>query len=75
MTQKEVKKFNGQMALIKSAWEQACKRDGIESTSKFVVFSTDNPFAKTHDELMGEFLKLRKDFIETAKFALATEEV
>lgn len=55
---KEAKQLNEQKACVKLAWEHACKHDGIDAASKFVVFSNDNPFAKTHNEQMAEYLKL-----------------
>lgn len=34
---------------LKDLWIKACKHDGIEPSSKFVVFSKDNPWAKKYN--------------------------
>ena len=37
---------------LKDLWNLACKHDGIEPSSLFVVFSKDNPWAKKHNTLV-----------------------
>lgn len=32
-------------------WIKACKHDGIDPTSKFVIFTKDNPWAKKYNTL------------------------
>lgn len=34
---------------LKDLWNKACDHDGIERTSKFVVFSNTNPWAKRYN--------------------------
>lgn len=36
---------------LKDLWNMACKHDGIEPDSKFVIFGTDNPWAKKYNTL------------------------
>lgn len=36
---------------FKQLWVKACEHDGIEPTSKFVVFTKDNPWAKKYNTL------------------------
>ena len=44
-----------------AAWLAACKADGIEPSSKFVVF-TNTTEAAAYNELMGMFLRARQKF-------------
>jgi hypothetical protein len=37
---------------LKDLWNLACKHDNIEPSSKFVVFSTENPWAKKYNTLL-----------------------
>ena len=37
---------------LKDLWNKACEFDRIEPSSLFVVFSTDNPWAKKHNTLV-----------------------
>ena len=37
---------------LKDLWRKACEHDGIDPTSKFVVFSKDNPWIAKHNRLM-----------------------
>jgi len=36
---------------LKDLWIKACEQDGIEPSSKFVVFSKDNRWAKKYNTL------------------------
>jgi hypothetical protein len=36
---------------FKDLWRKACEYDGIEPTSKFVVFSKGNPWARKYNTL------------------------
>ena len=36
---------------FKQLWIKACEHDGIEPTSKFVIFTKDNPWAKKYNTL------------------------
>jgi hypothetical protein len=36
---------------LKQLWIKACKQDGIDPTSKFVVFSKGNKWAKKYNDL------------------------
>ena len=40
---------------IQDAWNVACHHDGIDPSSKFVVFSPDNPAARRYNDLMIEY--------------------
>ena len=46
---------------VQAAWISACAADGIEPSSKFVVF-TNTTEAAAYNELMGMFLKARQSF-------------
>ena len=59
MNRKEADQLNAMKRDIRDSWTVACNHDGIAPDSKFVVFSDDNPAAKRHNELMGEYFKLR----------------
>lgn len=59
MTTKEAQKLNALKLNIQDSWRVACNHDGIAPDSKFVVFSTDNPAAIRHNQLMIEFFNLR----------------
>ena len=37
---------------LEQLWKEACKLDDIEPSSKFVVFSKDNAFAKKYNTLL-----------------------
>jgi hypothetical protein len=37
---------------LKDLWNLACKHDSIEPSSKFVVFSADNPWMKKYNTLL-----------------------
>jgi hypothetical protein len=37
---------------LKDLWRKACEHDGIDPTSKFVVFSKDNPWIVRYNNLM-----------------------
>jgi hypothetical protein len=58
MTTKEANQLNAAKATIKSFWDAACKVEGIDPASKFVVFSNDNLFAKDHNVAMDAYFKL-----------------
>lgn len=47
------------MEWVRLAWVSACKHDGIDPASKFVVFSADNPFRATHEQQTRELIQLR----------------
>ncbi len=59
MTQKEANQLNVKKAEVKAAWFAACLEAGVPTDTKFVVFSNASDLAKRHNELMGEFFKLR----------------
>ena len=44
---------------VRQSWKAACKHDGIEPGSKFVVFSDDNPFVKFKDAAQRELWEAR----------------
>jgi hypothetical protein len=46
----------------KSAFEAACKHDGIPSDTKFAVFSKDNPFVPFVNSGMAEYMQAKQDF-------------
>jgi hypothetical protein len=46
-------------AAYRSAWEAACKHDGIDPDSKFVVFSDDNPFVQFIDPALRHYIETR----------------
>lgn len=46
---------------VQAAWIKACEADGIEPSSKFVVFSNTTE-AAAYNELMGMYLKARQKF-------------
>lgn len=37
--------------LLKALWIRACRFDGIDHNSKFVIFSEENPFIIKRDKL------------------------
>ena len=37
---------------LKDLWRKACEHDGIAPSSKFVVFSNDNPWIVRYNNLM-----------------------
>lgn len=41
--------------LVKATWESACKHDGISPSSKFVVFSNDNPYLPYYEKAVREY--------------------
>ena len=41
----------------KELWNKACDHDGIERTSKFVIFFDNNPWAAKYNEAMGAFME------------------
>lgn len=59
MTQNEANQLNEARQATLTEWAKACKFDGIPTDSRVAIFSDDNPHAKQHNELMGEFFKLR----------------
>jgi len=59
MTQKEANELNVKKAVVKGFWILACAADGVDSDSKFVVFSDTNHVAKMHNKAMAEFFNLR----------------
>ena len=40
--------IDGLLETVRSAWVACCKHDNIDPSSKFCVFSEDNPFAPYH---------------------------
>jgi len=44
---------------VATLWAKACKHDGIDPTSKFVVWSDSNPYAASYNDAMGRLLELR----------------
>jgi len=40
---------------VKRLWESACKFDGVDPASKFVVFSDGNRFAALHDKAVKQY--------------------
>ena len=46
---------------VQAAWIKACEADGIDTFSKFVVFSNTTE-AAAYNELMGLFLKARQAY-------------
>lgn len=66
LTKKEAADLNANQALVRATWAAACEFDGISPDSRFVVFSNTNPHATRHNELMGEFLKLRNRIARNA---------
>jgi hypothetical protein len=40
---------------LKQLWIKACEQDGIDPSSKFVVFSKDNRWAKKYNDLAYAF--------------------
>lgn len=58
LTAKEANQLNESKAIIKVAWLKACAVEGAEPTSVFVVFSTTNPAAIEHNNLMLAHAKL-----------------
>ena len=59
MTQNEANALNTMKQAVRESWISACNLEGIPTDSKFVVFSDANTEAVRHNELMGEFLKMR----------------
>jgi hypothetical protein len=59
MTQKEANQLNLAKIEIRKAWIMACTEAGVPTDTKFVVFNNASALAKRHNELMGEFFKLR----------------
>lgn len=44
---------------VKQLWVKACEFDGIDPTSKFVVFSDSNPWAKKYNQALIAFTLAR----------------
>lgn len=51
---------------VQAAWIKACEADGIEPSSKFVVF-TNTTEAAAYNELMGMYLKARAEYQKQIK--------
>ncbi len=44
---------SGTTYTLKELWAKACEHDNIEPSSKFVVFSDDNPWIKKYNTLLN----------------------
>ncbi|KKN02468.1 hypothetical protein LCGC14_1117450 [marine sediment metagenome] len=42
--------------LLRAIWIKSCRFDDIDPTASFVVFSTDNPYQKRYNKIMGMYL-------------------
>jgi hypothetical protein len=42
---------------LRDLWVKACKADGIDPQSKFVIFSTDNPWMTKYNALAGKLAR------------------
>lgn len=45
---------------LKELWTKACKHDGVDPASTFVVFSKDNPWAKKYNNLAYVIARYRE---------------
>lgn len=45
-------------AEVKILWNRMCRADGIDPKSKFVAFSTSNPYAAQYNEAMARYQSL-----------------
>jgi hypothetical protein len=59
ITNKEANQLNNAKLAVRQAWAAACLEAGVPTDTKFVVFNNASDLAKRHNELMGEFFKLR----------------
>jgi hypothetical protein len=48
----------------KSAFEAACKFDGMPPDTKFAIFSAENPFVPYINKGMEEWFQARRDYLE-----------
>ena len=40
--------------VLAKLWQQACRYDGIDPTSRFAVFSDENPYARLHSSAVQQ---------------------
>ena len=70
-TQKECDQLNASKAQVKALWIRACIVEGIEPTSRFVIFSGDNQAANDHNQAKGVHFdllqRIRKNEARRAK--------
>lgn len=59
MTTKERNNLMDAKAEALRFWNLMCEHDGVDPSSKFVVFSSSNPFTAQHGEAVTAFMKLR----------------
>jgi hypothetical protein len=60
MTNKDISQLKALETKIHEAWSAACQHERIETSSRFVVFSSTNPNAQRHNELMGQYFNILK---------------
>lgn len=66
-TAKERDQFLIAEARVRGLWRLLCEFDGIDPTSKFVVFSPDNLHRVAHNAAMKELFALRKRIEKNAR--------
>ena len=59
MTTKERNELSDAKIEMLRFWNLMCEHDGINPSSKFVIFSPNNPHQRLHGEAVGAFMKLR----------------
>ena len=47
---------------VRRLWRKACKHEGIDPKSKFVVFSNENPWNDDYNAAMSKYLNLTRPF-------------
>ena len=62
----EVKKGADYVLSVQFAWrqvfEKACEHEGIDTNSKFVVFTDDNPFTPYVDKAAAEYFRVLGEY-------------
>jgi hypothetical protein len=59
-TTQNIRKYNEAQAEVKRLWALMCHADGVDLTSKFVVFANNNPYAFAYNEAVTAFQQIRK---------------